>query len=81
MVVGGKKHLLANYMNNFIILVKTKKKFKKRTIWFLKIAKKYNLCFKQSKYNFNTEKISILEVAVEWEEVQMENNKVNTVKK
>ena len=44
------------------------------------IAEKYNLCFKQSKCNFNTEEIPILEVVVEWEEVQMENDKVKTVK-
>jgi len=30
----------------------------------LKIAEKYNLCFKQSKYNFNMEEIPILGVVV-----------------
>ena len=40
------------------------------------MVKKYNLCFKWSKYNFNAEEIPILEVVVEREEVQMENDKV-----
>jgi len=56
---------------NIIILVKTKNKFKKRTIWFIKIAKKHNLCFKQLKCDFDAKEISILKVAVEWEEVQI----------
>jgi len=52
----------------------------KRTIQFLKITEKHNLCFKQSKCYFNTEEILILEVVVRREEVQMENNKVKAVK-
>ena len=51
-------------MNNFVILVKTMKELKEGTIQFLKIAEKHNLCFKQSKYDFNIEKIPILEVVV-----------------
>ena len=31
-------------------------------IRFLKIVEKHNLCFKQSKYDFNIEKIPILEI-------------------
>ena len=38
------------------------KELEERTIRFLKIAEKHNLCFKQSKYNFNMEKILILGV-------------------
>jgi len=37
---------------------------KERTIRFLKIAEKYNFCFKQSKCNFNMEEIPILEVVI-----------------
>ena len=49
-----------------------------RTIQFLKVAEKHNLCFKQSKCD--TKEISILEVVVGRGEVQMENNKVKAVK-
>jgi len=36
------------FENNFVILVKTKKELKERTIQFLKVAERYNynLCFK-----------------------------------
>jgi len=54
--------VLANYMDNFMILAKTKKKLKKRMIWFLKIAEKHNLCFKRSKCDFDMEEIPILGV-------------------
>ena len=47
----------------------------------MKITKKYNLCFKQSKCNFDTKKIPILEVVVGQGEVQIENNKIKAVKK
>ena len=43
------KEVLANYINDFIIPAKTKKELKKRTVQFLKVAEKHNLCFKQSK--------------------------------
>jgi len=42
------KGVLANYMDNFVILAKTMKKLKERMIRFLKIVKKHNLCFKRS---------------------------------
>ena len=74
------KGVLANYMDDFVISTKTKKELEERKIWFLKIAKKHNLCLKQSKCNFNVEEIPILGVVIEWEEVQMENNKVKAVK-
>jgi len=46
----------------------------------LKITEKHNLCFKQSKCNFNIKKILILEVVVEQEEVEMENYKIKAIK-
>jgi len=48
------------------------KELKERTIWFLKIAEKYNLYFKQSKCNFNMEEILILGVIVGKEQVKIE---------
>jgi len=74
------KGVLANYTGDFVIPTKTKKKLEERTIQFLKIVEKHNLCFKQSKCNFDTEEILILEVVVGRREVQMENNKVKTIK-
>ena len=56
--------ILANYMDNFVIPAKTKEELEEQTIRFLKIAEKYNLCFKQSKYDFDIEEIPILEVIV-----------------
>jgi len=67
-------------MNDFIIPAKTKKKLKESTIWFSKIIEKHNLCFKQSKCDFNIKKISILKVVVGIGEVQMKNDKVKAVK-
>jgi len=49
-------------------------------IRFLKIAKKHNLYFKRSKYDFNIEEIPILGVVVGKEQVQMEQEKIKTVK-
>ena len=46
----------------------------------MKIVEKHNLCFKQSKYDFNAEEIPILGVVAERGEVQIENNKVKTIK-
>ena len=56
-------------MDNFVIPTKTKKELEERIIQFLKIAEEHDLCFKQSKYNFNIEELSILRVVVEQEEV------------
>ena len=75
------KEVLANYIDDFVIPAKIMKELEKQTIQFLKIAEKHNLCFKQLKYDFNIEAILILEVVVEQGQVQMENNKVKTVKK
>ena len=68
-------------MNNFVILAKMKKKLEERTIYFLKIAEKHNLYFKQSKYDFNAKEISILGVVVGQREVQIKNDKMKIVKK
>ena len=38
--------VLANYMDDFIILARTKVKLEEQTVRFLKIAEKHNLCFK-----------------------------------
>jgi len=57
------------------------KELEERTIRFLKIVEKHNLCFKQPKYNFNMEKILILGVVIGRGQVQMEANKVRAVKK
>ena len=59
--------VLANYMDDFVIPAKTIKELEERTIQFLKIAEKHNLCFKQSKCDFNIKKIPILRVVVEKE--------------
>ena len=64
--------ILANYMDDFVIPAKTKEELEEQTIRFLKIAEKYNLCFKQSKCNFDMEEILILGVIVEREQVKME---------
>ena len=74
------KEVSANYINNFVILNKTRKELKERTVQFLKIAEKHNLCFKQSKYNFNVKEIYILGVIVGRGEFQIENNKIKVVK-
>jgi len=40
------KEILVNYMDDFVIPAKTKEELEEWTIRFLKIAEKYNLCFK-----------------------------------
>ena len=67
-------------MDNFVIPAKDMKKLEERTIQFLKITEKHNLCFKQSKCDFNIEEISILGVVVERGQVQMKTDKVKAVK-
>jgi len=56
------------------------KELEERTIRFLKIAWKHNLCFKRSKYDFNIEEISILGVIVEKGQVKIEQEKIKVVK-
>ena len=72
--------ILENYMDDFVILPKNMKELEERTIQFLKITEKHNLCFKQSKCDFNIQEIPILEVAIGRGQVQIETNKVKTVK-
>jgi len=74
------KGVLANYMNNFVIPTKTMEELEERTIRFLKIAEKHNLCFKRSKCNFNMEEITILGVIVGKGQIKMEQEKIKAVK-
>ena len=67
-------------MDNVVIPAKDMKKLEERTIQFLKITEKHNLCFKQSKCDFNIEEISNLGVVVERGQVQMKTDKVKAVK-
>ena len=67
-------------MNDFVIPAKTMKELEERTIRFLKIAEKHNLCFKRSKYNFNMEEIPILGVVVSKGQIKMEQEKIKAVK-
>ena len=68
-------------MDDFVIPAKTEKELEECTIRFLKIAEKHNLCFKQSKCDFNTTEIPILGVRVGNGEVQIEEAKVKAIKK
>ena len=72
--------ILANYMYDFVIPVKTMKELEERMVRFLKIAEKHNLCFKQSKCYFNIEEIPILGVIVGKGQVKMEQEKIKAVK-
>jgi len=72
--------VLANYMDNFVIQAKTIEELEERMIRFLKIAEKHNLCFKQSKCDFNMEEIPILRVIVGKGQVKMEQEKIKVVK-
>jgi len=74
------KGVLANYMDDFVIPVKTKKELEERMIRFLRIAEKHNLCFKRSKCDFNMEEIPILGVIVGRGQVKMEQEKIEAVK-
>ena len=67
-------------MDNFIILAKTMEELEEQTIRFLKIVEKYNLCFKQSKCDFNMEEIPILGVVVGKGQVKIEQKKIKAVK-
>jgi len=67
-------------MDDFVIPAKTKEELEERMIQFLKIAEKHNLCFKQSKCNFNMEEIPILGVIVGKGQVKIEQEKIKTVK-
>ena len=51
-------------MDDFMIPAKTIEELEERTIRFLKIAEKHNLCFKRLKCDFNMEEIPILGVVI-----------------
>ena len=70
---------VANYIDDFIIPGKTEKELKERTIKFLKIADKHNLCFKQTKCEFDATEILILGVKVGNREVKMEDEKIKAI--
>jgi len=70
---------VANYMDDFIIPGKMEKELKERTIKFLKIAEKHNLCFKWTKCEFNATEIPILGVKVGNGEVKMEDEKIKAI--
>jgi len=72
--------ILANYMDDFMIPAKTMEELEERTIRFLKIAEKHNLCFKRSKYDFNMEEIPILGVVVGKGQIQIKQEKIKAVK-
>jgi len=74
------EEVLANYMDDFVIPARTMEELEEQTIWFLKIAKKHNLCFKQSKCDFNMEEIPILGVIVGKGQIKMEQEKIKAVK-
>jgi len=67
-------------MDDFIIPAKTMEELEERTVRFLKIAEKHNLCFKRSKCDFNMEEIPILGVIVGKRQVKMEQEKIKAVK-
>jgi len=67
-------------MDDFVIPAKTMEKLEERTVRFLKIVEKHNLCFKRSKCDFNMEEILILGVVVGKGQIQMEQEKIKAVK-
>ena len=67
-------------MDDFVIPARTKEELEEQTIRFLKIAEKHQLCFKQSKCDFDMEEISILGVVVGKGQVKMEQEKVKAIK-
>jgi len=67
-------------MDDFVIPAKTKEELEEWTIRFLKIAEKHNLCFKQSKCDFDMEEIPILGVIVGRGQVKIEQEKIKAVK-
>ena len=72
--------ILANYMDDFVIPAKTMEELEEQSVRFLKIVEKHNLCFKQSKCDFNMKKIPILGVIVGKGQVKMEQEKIKAVK-
>ena len=73
--------VLANHMDDFVILAKTIEELEERMIRFLKIAEKHNLCFKRLKCDFNMKEIPILGVIVGKGQIKMKQEKIKVVKK
>ena len=67
-------------MDDFVIPARTIEELEERTIRFLKIAEKHNLCFKRSKCDFNMEEIPILGIIVGRGQVKMKQEKIKAVK-
>jgi len=67
-------------MDDFVIPARTMEELEEQMIRFLKIAEKHNLCFKQSKCDFNMEEIPILGVVVGKGQVKIEQEKIKAVK-
>ena len=63
-----------------MIPAKTIKELEERTVQFLKIVEKHNLCFKRLKCDFNMEEIPILGVVIGKEQIQMKQEKIKAVK-
>lgn len=40
------EEVLAKYIDDFVMLAKTKKELEEKVVQFLKVVEKYNLCFK-----------------------------------
>jgi len=57
----------------------TEKELEERTIKFLKITEKHNLCFKQTKCEFDATEILILGIKVGNGEVKMEDKKIKAI--
>ena len=74
------KGVLKNYMDDFVIPAKTMKELAERTVRFLKIVEKHNLCFKRLKCDFNMEEIPILGMVAGKGQIQMEQEKIKAVK-
>src|SRR5215510_6991075 len=70
---------LVNYIDDFAIPAETLEELKERTIKFLKIADKNNLCFKRTKCKFNATQISLLGTVIGNGMVSMEKEKVESV--
>jgi len=66
-------------MDDFMIPAKTMEELEEKTVQFLKIAEKHNLCFKRLKCNFNMEEIPILGMVVDKRQIQMEQEKIKAV--
>jgi hypothetical protein len=67
-------------MDDFAIPGKTKQELEERTVQFLTIVDKHNLYFKQSKCEFDVERISILGTVIGKGEARIEEEKIEAIK-